>query len=388
LLSEVQKNKEMKVLKIGNLTVRLPIVQGGMGIGVSLSKLASAVANQGGIGVISAVGIGMNYKTKGKYSKEANIIGFREEIRKARKLSPKGVLGANIMLAITDFDDLFKVAADEKLDIVFVGAGLLLKIPSTLTEEEFINSKMKIVPKISSVRAAELILKVWAEKFGRLPDAFVIEGAKAGGHLGFKKKELEKDTESLAEIVKKTKLVLKKYEDKFSVKIPIIAGGGIYTGKDIYEIMRAGADAVKMGTKFVTTYECDADMNFKKQYLNASKQEDIVLIDSPVGLPGRAVNNDFLKSVEKGEKKPVKCDWQCLKSCRYKEVPYCIAEALFNAAQGDLNRGFAFAGSNAYKATKIQSVKEVFDELFLEYTKEKSDKKQKKKVQKLATQVL
>ena len=385
--TKFKKNKKMKALKIGDLTVRLPIIQGGMGVGVSLSGLASAVANQGGVGVISAVGIGMNYKSKGKYSKKANSDGFREEIRKARKLSPNGVLGANIMLAVTDFDDLFKVALEEKLDIVFVGAGLFLKIPSTLTKEEFLHSEMKIVPKISSARAAELTLKVWAEKFGRLPDALVIEGAKAGGHLGFKKKDLGKDAKPLNEIIKETKSVLKKYEDKFLVKIPIIAGGGVYTGKDIYKTMRAGADAVKMGTKFVTTFECDADINFKKQYLNASNQDDIVLIDSPVGLPGRAVNNDFLKSVEKGEKKPVKCDWQCLKSCKYKEVPYCIAEALFNAAQGDLDNGFAFAGSNAYKATKIQSVKEVFDELILEYTKEKSVKKGKIKVRKLAVQV-
>jgi len=357
----------MKSLKIGNLTVKVPIIQGGMGIGVSLSKLASAVANQGGIGVISAVGIGMNYKSKGKYSKEANITGFRKEIRKARKLSPDGILGANIMLAITDFDDLFRVAFDEKLDIVFVGAGLFLKAPSTLTKDEFINSEMKIVPKISSARAADLTLKVWAEKFGRLPDALVIEGSKAGGHLGFKKKELENETKSLNDIIRETKAVIREYEHEFAQKIPIIAGGGIYTGKDIFKTLNAGADAVKMGTKFVTTFECDADINFKKQYLQSSKPEDIVLIDSPVGMPGRAVNNNFLKSVAQGEKKPVKCDWQCLKSCKYKEVPYCIAEALFNAAQGNLDKGFAFAGSNAYKATKIQSVKTVFDELKAEY---------------------
>jgi len=375
------KNKHyMKSLNIGNLKIRVPIIQGGMGIGVSLSKLASAVANQGGVGVISAVGIGMNYKSKGKYSKKANSDGFREEIRKAKKMSPKGILGANIMLAITDFDDLFKVASEEKLDIVFVGAGLFLKIPSTLTKEEFFHSEMKIVPKISSARAAELTFKVWDDKFGRLPDAIVIEGAKAGGHLGFKKSELMNESKSLTDIIKETKAVIRKYEIKYSQKIPIIAGGGIYTGKDIYHVMRAGADAVKMGTKFVTTYECDADINFKKQYLNASEKNDIVLIDSPVGLPGRAVNNSFLKSVAKGEKKPVKCDWQCLKSCKYKEVPYCIAEALFNAAQGNLEKGFAFAGSNAYKADKIQSVKEVFDELIAGYLHTKQAKRKNVRV--------
>lgn len=359
----------MKGLQIGDLNIRVPIIQGGMGIGVSLSGLASSVANNGGIGVISAVGIGFSYEAKGKYSKKLNIEGFRNEIRKAKLLAPQGVIGANIMLAVSDFDDLFKVALEEQLDIVFVGAGLFIKKPETLTLEEFTKSKTKIAPKISSARAANLTLKVWAEKFNRLPDAIVIEGAKAGGHLGFKRNELQNKTTSLHKIIKETKLVLKKYENKFNVKVPIIAGGGIYNGNDIYKAFKAGADAVKMGTRFVTSYECDADINFKNQYIKASK-EDITLINSPVGLPGRAINNDFLKSVEAGEKKPVKCAWQCLKHCNYKEVPYCIAEALYNAARGDLDNGFAFAGTNAYKAEKIMSVKEIFDELKDEYHEE------------------
>ncbi len=357
----------MKPLIIGNLKVRIPIVQGGMGVGVSLSGLASAVANQGGIGVISAVGLGMSYNLKGKYSKQANIDSFRNEIRKAKKLSPKGVLGANIMLAVTNFDELFKVAIDEKLDIVFVGAGLFIHKPTTVTTEEFLNSNTKFVPKISSARAAKLTLKVWADKFGRLPDALAIEGSKAGGHLGFKKNELIKGTQSLHNIVRETKIVISEYEKEFGVTIPIIAGGGIYDGTDIYKILKAGADAVKMGTKFVTTFECDADIKFKEQYLNINKPKDIVLIDSPAGLPGRAVNNDFLKSVAAGTQKPVKCVWQCLKTCNYKNVSYCIAEALFNAANGNLKDGFAFAGTNAYKAEKIQTVKEVFDELISEF---------------------
>lgn len=357
----------MKALKIGNLTVKYPLVQGGMGVGVSLSKLASAVANQGGIGVISAVGIGMSYQAKGKYSKAGNLEGFRNEIRKARTLSPKGVLGANIMLAITDFDDLFKVAIDEGLDIVFVGAGLFIKKPETLTMDEFVNAKIKMVPKISSARAAALTLKVWDEKFNRLPDAIAIEGSKAGGHLGFKKRDLNTKTQTLNEIIKETKDVISKFEQKYGQKIPIIAGGGVYTGKDIYETMNAGADAVKMGTRFVTTFECDADIKFKEQYLQANTPEDVVIIDSPVGLPGRAINNPFLEKVSQGEKRPVKCAWQCLKHCDYKKVPYCIAEALFNAAKGNLDKGFAFAGSKAYLARKIQSVKDVFEELTLEF---------------------
>ncbi len=356
----------MKSLQIGNLTVKYPIIQGGMGVGVSLSGLAAAVANQGGIGVISAVGIGLFDNDNRKHFKEKNKNAFRNEIRKARILSPDGIIGANIMLAVTDFDDLFKVAIDEELDIVFIGAGLLIKKPSTLTMDEFVNSKTKIVPKISSARAAALTFKVWDDKFGRLPDAVVIEGAKAGGHLGFKKTELVHGSKPLNQIIKETREILKPFEEKYNTKIPIIAGGGVYTGNDIYKTMQAGADAVKMGTRFVTTEECDADIAFKMQYINAT-EEDVTLIDSPVGLPGRVIENDFIRSVRAGEKKPVKCGWKCLKTCNYKEVPYCIAEALFNAAQGRLDDGFAFAGSNAYKATKIETVEEVFNTLKSEY---------------------
>ncbi len=374
------KQNKMKSLQIGNLTVKYPIVQGGMGVGVSLSGLASAVANQGGIGVISAVGIGLLEKDNKKHFREKNKSAFRNEIRKARILSPNGVIGANIMLAVTDFDALFKVALDEELDIVFIGAGLLIKKPESVTMDEFVNSKTKIVPKISSARAAALTFKVWDDKFGRLPDAVVIEGAKAGGHLGFKRNELINGSKSLYRIIKETREILKPFEQKYGIRIPIIAGGGIYTGKDILKAEKAGADAVKMGTRFVTTEECDADIAFKMQYINAS-EDDITIINSPVGLPGRVVENDFIREVRAGEKKPVKCSWKCLKTCNYKEVPYCIADALFNAAQGRLDQGFAFAGSNAYKATKIETVQEVFDTLISEYALASlSSKNSKKKV--------
>lgn len=359
----------MKALQIGDLHVPIPIIQGGMGVAVSLSGLASAVANQGGIGVLSAVGIGLKYidGDHSKYSRKMNYEAIRTEIHKTRELSPNGIIGANIMLALTDFDEIFKIVLEEKLDIVFVGAGLFLKKPSTVTMEEFVNSKTKLIPKISSARAAELTFRVWADKFGRIPDAIVIEGSKAGGHLGFKKEELQKETKSLFEIIKETKEILKPFEEKFNQKIPIIAGGGIYTGADILEAEKAGADAVKMGTKFVPTHECDADIKFKMQYIDAKKPEDVVIIDSPVGLPGRAINNDFLRKVKKGEKRPVKCPWKCIKTCNYKKVPYCIAVALFNAAEGDLENGFAFSGSNGYRAEKIQSVEEIFTELLSEY---------------------
>ena len=199
-----------------------------------------------------------------------------------------------------------------------------------------------------------------------MPDAFVIEGPLAGGHLGFKKSELIDPEIKLSSIVRETVSEIMPYEEQFGKEIPCIAAGGIYTGKDIYEIMQHGAKAVKMGTRFVTTYECDASIHFKESYINC-KKEDIIFIDSPVGLPGRVIKNEFVRQILDGEEKPFKCGWRCLKTCDFKKVQYCIAITLFNAARGKMDEGFSFAGSNAYRATKLQSVKEIFDELISEY---------------------
>ncbi|MBC8146890.1 MAG: nitronate monooxygenase [Bacteroidetes bacterium] len=355
----------MEPLQIGNLKVNLPIIQGGMGVCISLSGLAAAVANEGGVGIISAVGIGMTEPNYRKNFRESNLIAFRKQIRKARELS-NGVIGANIMLAVSDYEDLLKVAIEEKLDMVILGAGLPLQRPGNISEELFQYTDTKFIPKVSSAKAIRLIFSYWSTKHSRIPDAVVIEGPLAGGHLGFKKDDLIKPTIELASIVKEAKEVLKPFEQKHGRRIPIIAGGGIYNGYDMYEIMEAGANAVKMGTRFVTTNECDADIKFKESYLNSS-EEDITIIQSPVGLPGRVIKNEFVEQIQNGEQKPVKCPWKCLKTCNFKEVPFCIAEALFNAGQGDLENGFAFAGTNAYKADKIQSVKEVMASLAYEY---------------------
>ena len=355
----------MEPLQIGNLKVDVPIIQGGMGVCISLSGLAAAVANEGGAGIISAVGIGMTEPNYRKHFRESNLIAFRKQIRKART-ETTGVLGANIMLAVSDYEDLLKVAIEEGLDMVILGAGLPLHKPESISDDLFRYTDTKFIPKVSSAKATRLIFSYWSTKHSRIPDAVVIEGSLAGGHLGFKMAELDNSPASLESIVKETKEVLKPFEQKHGRRIPIIAGGGIYTGKDIHKIMEAGANAVKMGTRFVTTHECDADIKFKESYLKASK-DDITLIQSPVGLPGRVIKNEFVEQIKNGMKKPVKCPWKCLKNCNFKEVPYCIAEALFNAGQGDMENGFAFAGTNAYRATKIESVKEVMASLIYEY---------------------
>lgn len=351
----------LKNLCIGDLTARLPIIQGGMGVGISLSGLASAVANEGGIGVIATAVIGMNEPDFSMNFLEANIRALRKEIRKARELS-KGILGVNIMVALTNFADLVKTAIEEGIDIIFSGAGLPLNLPQFLSGTE----KTKLVPIVSSARAAGIILKKWSEKYNRLPDAIVVEGPLAGGHLGFKEEMIGDPEYSLEKLVPEVILVVKPYEEKYKKPIPVIAAGGIYTGADIYRFFQLGASGVQMATRFVTTYECDASEKFKQTYID-SRKEDIVIIKSPVGMPGRAIKNTFLDEVSQGKRKPFKCPYHCLKTCDYKNTPYCISFALINAKKGNLSHGFAFAGENAYRAKGIISVKELIETLIEEY---------------------
>jgi nitronate monooxygenase len=358
----------MNSFQIGDLQVRLPIVQGGMGVAISLSGLASAVANEGGVGVISAAAIGMGEPDYMKNYRAANMRVLRREIRKARSLT-SGVLGVNIMMALTDHEDLIKAAIEEHIDLIILGAGLPLKIPAMLSEAGFNDFHTKLAVKVSSAKAAKLIFQYWTNKYQRIPDAVVVEGPMAGGHLGFKKEELTGKLTPLHILIKETVSEIRIFEEQFRKEIPVIAAGGIYTGKDIYEIMKAGAKAVKLGTRFVTTYECDASLAFKESYI-ACKESEIVIINSPVGLPGRVVKNDFVEQIFQGNTKPFKCAWNCLSSCDFKKAPYCIAKVLHNAAQGRMDEGFAFAGSNAYRATSIRHVSEIMDELVSAYNAE------------------
>jgi NAD(P)H-dependent flavin oxidoreductase YrpB (nitropropane dioxygenase family) len=358
----------MNVLRIGDIEAKLPIVQGGMGVAISLAGLASAVANEGGIGIISAAGIGMNEPDYNKNFREANKRALRNEIKKARSLSD-GIIGVNIMMALTDHDELIRAAIDENIDLIIMGAGLPLKIPAMLAENGYTNYHTKLAVKVSSGKAAKLIFQYWANKYNIIPDAVVVEGPMAGGHLGFKREDLTGQMVPLHKLIEETVAEVKVFEEKYTKEVPVIAAGGIYTGEDMYNIMKAGAKAVKLGTRFVTTHECDASIEFKESYL-ASKEEDITIINSPVGLPGRVIKNEFVEQILQGKTKPFKCAWHCLSSCNYKEAPYCIAQVLFNSAKGNMTDGFAFAGSNAYRATNIQHVSEVINDLVLEYNLE------------------
>ena len=353
--------KKMKKLVIGNLKAKLPIIQGGMGIGISLAGLASSVANQGGIGVIATAGIGMSEEDYYTDFKGANIRALKKQIQKAKEMS-KGIIGVNIMVALSDFIDLAKTAIQEKADIIFSGAGLPLDLPKFLNGSR----ETKLVPIVSSGKAARLIAQRWIKKYDYIPDAIVVEGPRAGGHLGFKSEQIDNPDYSLGNLVKDVLDNIKPIEKAENRKIPVIAAGGIYTGKDIYEIMNLGASGVQMATRFVTTTECDAAAEFKECYIKAQKK-DIGIIKSPVGLPGRAIINDFIRSFNAGKKKPIKCPYHCITTCDYKKSPYCIAQALSNAKNGRMQNGFAFAGENAYKADTIISVKKLVTNLKSEY---------------------
>lgn len=345
-------------LKIGNLVAKIPLVQGGMGVGISLSNLAAAVANCGGIGVISGVEPGFNLEHYAKNKFQANMDGLTHHIRKAREMAPNGIIGVNIMTALNNFEDMVKVAVMEKVDIIFSGAGMPMKLPE-LVKDSF----TKIAPIVSSGKVAQLICKQWDRKHSYLPDAIVVEGPEAGGHLGFSREQLD-DTEnfSLKNLLAEVLEAIKPFEEKYNRKIPLIAAGGIYDAQDMAEMLKAGASGVQMGTRFVPTFECDASMEFKQAYIDA-KEEDVVIIQSPVGMPGRAIHNSFIDRIyQEGRVQNIRCV-NCLKPCNPKETLYCIANALIQAQKGNMEQGFAFAGAKVHKVTKITSVKEIFDEL-------------------------
>ena len=359
----------MKKLSIGNLNIAFPIIQGGMGVGISLSGLASAVANEGGVGVISSAGLGLLYKKFSPDYLKASILGLKEELRLAREKSKKGVIGVNVMVAMSNYADMVKTAIKEKADIIFSGAGLPLDLPSFLEK----GSKTKLVPIVSSSRAAKLICEKWKSSYNYLPDAIVVEGPKAGGHLGFKAEQIDDEAYSIENLIPQVVDTVREIEKQYHQNIPVIAGGGIYTGEDMYRLMELGASGVQMGTRFVTTEECDASPEFKQTYIDAT-EKDIEIIKSPVGMPGRAVFNKFLQRVKEGKQRPLRCPVHCIKTCDISRSPYCIISALYSAFKGRMNSGYAFCGSNAFRATKIESVGSIFKEIREDYKKFKSKK--------------
>lgn len=350
---------EIPKLQIGSLTSDIPIVQGGMGVRVSLASLASAVANEGGIGTISSIGLGDVETSKQEYERMSRE-ALMSEIHKARSMSD-GCLAVNIMGVLSNADDLVKTSVQEGIKMIVFGAGLPTKLPA-LIEDPSVN----IVPIISSARVTELILRTWDKRYERTVDGFILEGPLAGGHLGFSEEQLEHPEKySLDKLLPDVLEAIKTYEDKYGRKIPVITGGGIYDGKDIARMLSLGASGVQMGTRFVCTKECDVSHQFKQAYLDA-KEEDIVIIKSPVGMPGRAIKNRFLKDLEIKGRLKIKCPYRCLTACKVDKARYCIAQALVNSYFGDVDHGLIFCGQNAYLIDKIITVKELIQELLSE----------------------
>lgn len=337
-------------LRIGDLCAKVPVVQGGMGVGVSLSGLAGAVAAAGGIGVISTAQIGFREPEFKTNPIETNLRTISKEIAKARAIAGDGILGVNIMVATRRYEDYVKAAVAAGIDLIISGAGLPMTLPSLVE-----GTATKIAPIVSSKKSLQVITKYWAKKYNRKPDMVVIEGPQAGGHLGFSYEQLENLTKEgydkeIEEILYVTN----------EMKVPAVVAGGVYTRDDMEHYLSMGASGVQLATRFVTTKECDADNAYKQAYLDA-KQEDIVIVSSPVGMPGRAIHNDFLDKVSSGERFMRGCR-QCITTCNPATAPYCITEALINAVEGRLDEGLIFCGSNAYRAERIEKVADIMEE--------------------------
>lgn len=340
-------------LQIRGLTINPPIIQGGMGVRVSGARLAAAVADEGCAGVIASVGLGNFVDLVGDHATQVNREALREEIRKAKKLS-NGVIGVNVMVALTDYDELVRIAVEEKVDFIISGAGLPLDLPGLVNDD-----RVALIPIVSSARALRIICSKWQRGHGRLPDAVVVEGPRAGGHLGFKPEELADDCPvDLEQLTRETIELANTYGQP----MPVIAAGGIFDGKDIARFLNLGAAGVQMATRFVCTDECDVHKNFKEAYI-AAKDSDMKIISSPVGMPARCVDSDFLRRLSLGETAPFRCRYQCLRTCDPAAAPYCIARVLSDAANGKMENAFAFGGSNAPRCTEIVSVKTLVQQL-------------------------
>lgn len=348
----------MKGIKIGDKISKYPIIQGGMGVGVSLHNLTGNVSKEGGIGIISTADIGYQEDDFGQNPMKANLRAIGKEIEEARKIAGEDkILGVNIMVAMKNYADIVKECVRQKIDLIISGAGIPKELPEYVK-----GSKTKIAPIVSSLRCCKLIVKHWINKYDYVPDMIVIEGTEAGGHLGFKPEELvEGNKPKLEDITVEVVDYIKEVEKETGREIPVISAGGIWDGKDIKKFLNLGASGVQMATRFVATNECDASNEFKQAYVNA-KKEDIKIIKSPVGMPGRAINNDFIKNTEVEKAKIQKC-YNCIKTCNVANTPYCITKALINAVKGNMKEALVFCGSNVDKVKEIVSVHTLMNEL-------------------------
>lgn len=348
----------MKSYKIRNKVLDFPIIQGGMGVGVSLSNLAGHVAKEGCIGVLSTAQVGYRKPDFYKNPIRCNDEALAEEIKKAKEFAGgKGLVGVNVMVATNRYEETLKVALEAGVEVVISGAGLPLKLPE-LTD----GYDVAIAPIISSGKAARIVLQSWKRNYNRFPDFVVLEGKGAGGHLGFKKEQVDEDGFTLEILLKEVLEAIRPFSEAKGEEIPVFVAGSVFDGYELAHYMKMGAFGAQIGTRFIATYECDASPKFAEVIINA-KKEDIMLVKSPVGLPGRAIRTPFSKKLMETDRiAPTRC-LNCLKPCDPKVTPYCISEALIHAAKGDVERGLFFSGENAWRIDRMYHVDELIDEI-------------------------
>lgn len=348
----------MKMVQIKKKILSCPIIQGGMGIGVSRCRLAGAVAKEGGMGVISTAQIGYDEPDFSRHPEEANLRVLPEQIGKAKeKANGRGMIGVNIMSVTQNYEAYVKTACEAGVDAIISGAGLPKELPRFASGYD-----VALAPIVSSAKSAKVILKYWDRKHGRTADFLIIEGPKAGGHLGFSKEELSDiDHMDYDAEIKNILAEKRTFEEKYQTRIPTFVAGGIFTAEDVQHMLALGADGVQAASRFVATEECDASDAYKQAYVNA-KPEDVVIIDSPVGMPGRAIKNMFIEEITGKSEKISHC-FNCLKACNPADAHYCITRALIHAVEGDLDHGLLFCGSRVGEIRKISTVAEVMREL-------------------------
>jgi len=356
--------KKIQPLVLGDIEVKIPIIQGGMGVRVSTSALASAVANCGAAGTIASVGLSPDTPETRCNVPLACREGLIKEIHLAKEKT-KGVFGVNIMVALSNYEDMVRTTAEEKVAYIISGAGLPISLP------EFAEgSDVKLIPLLASARGAALLLKTWKRRYNRLPDAVIVEGPLSGGHIGNHSLEELKagELKKLETCFEDVRSIVNEYEFLSNKKIPLIAAGGIFDGKDMARFLKLGASAVQIGTRFIVTHECSADQSYKKLFID-SGEKDIVYIQSPVGMPAKVIRTKFVDEMLAGGRRPISCVYQCLRTCDPGSVPFCIAKALIDAVEGDVDNGIVFSSSYINRVNKMVSVQELIDEIMSEAEK-------------------
>lgn len=336
-----------------------------MGVGVSLGGLAGAVAACGGMGCISTADTGFREPDFLKKPFDANLRALKKEIRRAKELAHgAGMIAVNAMVATRQYAQAVQAAAEAGADAIISGAGLPLDLPGLVSR-----SDVALAPIVSSARAAHLICRTWARHYHRAPDFIVIEGCRAGGHLGFAEQDLLDGTcQSLDEILPEVLAVVRPYAEEAGREIPVFVAGGIYTGGDMAHFTAQGAAGVQMATRFIATYECDASQGYK-DVLIAAKEEDVRIIHSPVGMPGRALATPLVKKLEAGLRLPPRYCSACIKTCVPSQIPYCITHALIQAVEGNVEEGLFFCGANVGRLDRMMHVSELMDEVTREWRK-------------------